>query len=50
MTNAVPWTSDNLSPTQAIAAMQIARHKFVKMMNTQIKYVLRQQVKLKGTA
>lgn len=48
MTNAVPWTSDNLSPAQAIAAMQIARHKFVKMMNTQIKYVLRQQAKLSG--
>ena len=48
MTNAVPWTSENLSPQQAIAAMNIAREKFVKMMNTQIKYVLRQQAKLKS--
>jgi hypothetical protein len=50
MTNAVPWTSENLSPQQALVAMNIAREKFVKMMNTQIKYVLRQQAKLKGAA
>jgi hypothetical protein len=48
MTNAVPWTSENLSPSQANVAMNIARDKFVKMMNTQIKYVLRQQAKLRA--
>jgi hypothetical protein len=48
MRNAVPWTSQNLSPAQADKAVRIARDKFLKMMNIQIRYVLRQQAKLRA--
>lgn len=48
MTNAVPWTSQNLAPSAARTALQIARNKFVKMMNIQIRYVLRQQARLRA--
>lgn len=48
MRNAVPWTSQNLAPSAARTALNIARGKFVKMMNTQIRYVLRQQAKLRA--
>jgi hypothetical protein len=48
MTNAVPWTSQNLTPSAAFKALQIARGKFLKMMNIQIRYVLRQQAKLRA--
>ena len=48
MTNAMPWVSTLISPSQAIAAMDIVREKFVKYMNIQIKYELRNQAKLKA--
>ena len=48
MTNAVPWTSQNLTPSAARAALEIARGKFLKMMNIQIRYVLRQQARLRA--
>ena len=48
MRNSVPWTSQNLSPANAAKAVQIARDKFAKMMNIQIRYVLRQQAKLRA--
>lgn len=48
MTNAVPWTSQNLTPSAAFKALQIARGKFLKMMNIQIRYVLRQQARLRA--
>jgi hypothetical protein len=48
MTNAVPWTSQNLAPSAANTALQIARGKFLKMMNIQIRYVLRQQARLRA--
>ena len=48
MRNAVPWTSQNLAPSAARTALQIARNKFLKMMNIQIRYVLRQQAKLRA--
>jgi hypothetical protein len=47
MTNTTPWTSELLSTSQAQAALDIARNKFVKYMNTQIKYELKKQAKLK---
>jgi hypothetical protein len=49
MTNAVPWTSQNLSASSAMMALQIARGKFVKMMDRQIRYVLRQQAGLRAS-
>jgi hypothetical protein len=48
MTNATPWASLCISPGQAVAALNLARNKFVEYMNRQIKYELRQQAKLKG--
>ena len=48
MRNAVPWTSQNLAPSAARTALNIARDKFLKMMNIQIRYVLRQQAKLRA--
>jgi hypothetical protein len=48
MRNAVPWTSQNLTESAARAALNIARGKFVKMMNIQIRYVLRAQAKLRA--
>jgi hypothetical protein len=48
MTNAVPWTSQNLTPSATFKALQIARGKFLKMMNIQIRYVLRQQARLRA--
>lgn len=48
MRNAVPWTSQNLAPSAARTALNIARGKFLKMMNIQIRYVLRQQAKLRA--
>jgi hypothetical protein len=48
MTNAGPWTSQNLTASAARTALQIARGKFLKMMNIQIRYVLRQQAKLRA--
>jgi hypothetical protein len=48
MTNAVPWASENISASQALVALQIARGKFIKMMNLQIKYVLRQRANLRA--
>jgi hypothetical protein len=48
MTNSTPWASQCISPTQAVASLNLARNKFVEYMNQQIKYELRQQAKLKG--
>jgi hypothetical protein len=48
MRNAVPWTSQNLAPSAARTALNIARDKFLKMMNTQIRIVLVQQAKLRA--
>ena len=48
MTNATPWASLCITPSQAVEALNIARNKFVEYMNRQIKYELRQQAKLKG--
>lgn len=48
MRNAVPWTSQNLAPSEASKALRIAKEKFLKMMNIQIRYVLRQQAKLRA--
>jgi len=48
MRNSVPWTSQNLAPSAARTALNIARDKFLKMMNIQIRYVLRQQAKLRA--
>jgi hypothetical protein len=48
MHNAVPWTSQNLTESAARAALNIARGKFVKMMDIQIRYVLRAQAKLRA--
>jgi hypothetical protein len=48
MTNAMPWVSTLLSESQALKALEIEREKFVKYMNTQIKYELRQQAKLQA--
>jgi hypothetical protein len=48
MRNAVPWTSQNLAPSAARTALNIARDKFLRMMNIQIRYVLRQQAKLRA--
>jgi hypothetical protein len=48
MRNAVPWTSQNLTPSAAFKALQVARGKFIKMMNIQIRYVLRAQAKLRA--
>ena len=48
MRNAVPWTSQNLAPSAARTALNIAKDKFLKMMNIQIRYVLRQQAKLRA--
>jgi hypothetical protein len=47
MHNAVPWTSQNLTESAARAALNIARGKFVKMMNIQIRYELKKQARLK---
>jgi hypothetical protein len=47
MRNAVPWTSQNLTESAARAALNIARGKFVKMMNIQIRYELKKQARLK---
>ena len=47
MTNAIPWTSECLTASQTQAALNIARNKFVKYMNTQIKYELKKQAGLK---
>jgi hypothetical protein len=47
MRNAVPWTSQNLTESAARTALDIARGKFVKMMNIQIKYELKKQARLK---
>jgi hypothetical protein len=49
MTNAVPWTSQNLSRSANRFSLQIAKDKFVKMMKIQIKYVLRNRAKLRGS-
>jgi len=48
MTNAMPWVSRLISESQALKALEIEREKFVKYMNTQIKYELRQQAKLQA--
>jgi hypothetical protein len=48
MTNAMPWVSELLSESAALHALNIEREKFVKYMNTQIKYELRKQAKLKA--
>ena len=48
MTNATPWTSQVLTPSQAKQALELARDNFVKYMNTAIKKTLRDEVKLKG--
>lgn len=48
MTNATPWTSQVLSPSQANNALQQARYRFVKYMNTAVKETLRKQAKLKS--
>jgi hypothetical protein len=47
MTNAAPWASENISSSQATKALDIARNKFVKYMNTQIKYELKKRAGLK---
>lgn len=47
MRNAVPWTSQNLSASANRFALRFAKDKFVKMMNIQIRYVLRKQAKLR---
>jgi hypothetical protein len=47
MTNAAPWASENISPAEATKALDIARNKFVKYMNTQIKYELKRRAGLK---
>jgi len=47
MTNAAPWASENISPAEATKALDIARNKFVKYMNTQIKYELKRKAGLK---
>jgi hypothetical protein len=47
MTNAAPWASENLTPAEAGKALDIARNKFVKYMNTQIKYELKKQAGLR---
>jgi hypothetical protein len=48
MNNAVPWVSNLLSDSQAKAALEIARNKFVKYMQIAITKTLRDQVKLKA--
>ena len=50
MTNLTPWCSRVLTPANTIAALDIARNKFVAYMNRQIKYELRQKAKLRGAA
>lgn len=47
MTNAAPWASQNITPSEASKALDIARNKFVKYMNTQIKYELKRRAGLK---
>lgn len=48
MTNGVPWTSQNLTSSAARTALNIAKGKFIKMMDRQIRYVLSQQAKLRA--
>jgi hypothetical protein len=48
MTNAIPWTSECLTVSQTQAALNIARNKFVKYMNSAIKGTLRAQAKLQA--
>mgnify|MGYP000258099256 CR=1 FL=1 len=50
MTNLTPWCSRVLTPANTMAALDIARNKFVAYMNRQIKYELRQKAKLRGAA
>jgi len=50
MTNLTPWCSRVLTPANTMAALDIARNKFVAYMNRQIKYELRQKAKLRGSA
>jgi hypothetical protein len=48
MTNAMPWVSELLSPSQAMYALNLTRNKFVKYMNQAIKGTLRAQAKLRA--
>jgi hypothetical protein len=48
LTNSVPWISENIGASTVRTALEIARNLFVKEMNNRIKYVLRQQAKLKA--
>jgi hypothetical protein len=47
MTNAAPWASQNITPDETRKALDIARNKFVKYMNTQINYELKRKAGLK---
>jgi len=47
MTNEMPWVSKLLTPAEANKALDMTRNKFVKYMNTQIKYELKKQAGLK---
>jgi hypothetical protein len=48
MTNSVPWISENIGSSSVKTALEIARNLFVKEMDKRIKYVLRQQARLKA--
>jgi len=50
MTNRAPWTSQVLSTSAINNALEMARGNFVKYMNQQIKYTLRQQAGLRAAA
>jgi hypothetical protein len=47
MTNAAPWASQNITPNETRKALDMARNKFVKYMNTQINYELKRKAGLK---
>jgi hypothetical protein len=47
MTNEMPWVSKLLTPAEANKALDMTRNKFVKYMNTQIKYELKKRAGLK---
>lgn len=47
MMNQTPWASDTISPSQIAKSLQTTRNKFMKYMNTQIRYELKRRAGLK---
>jgi hypothetical protein len=47
MMNQTPWASNTITPSQIAKSLQITRNKFVKYMNTQIRYELKRRAGLK---